>query len=62
LHLIIIRLSLDRADAVMTALVRTHGINDTRLKAFGNGPFAPVASNDTEDGKAKNRRVELAKQ
>jgi OOP family OmpA-OmpF porin len=57
-----LKLSLDRADAVIQALVRNHGIALTRLKAFGNGPFAPIASNDTEEGKAKNRRVELVKQ
>jgi OmpA-OmpF porin, OOP family len=57
-----LKLSLDRANSVMTELVRTHQINGTRLKAFGNGPFAPVASNDTDEGKAKNRRVELVKQ
>jgi len=33
-----------------------------RLKAYGSGPYAPVASNDSEDGRAKNRRVELVKQ
>lgn len=56
-----LKLSQDRADAVTQALVR-EGIAAARLKSFGNGPFAPVASNGTEDGKAKNRRVELVKQ
>ncbi len=56
------RLSQDRADAVVQALIRTHGIAAARLKAFGAGPYAPVASNDAEDGRAKNRRVELVKQ
>ncbi len=55
------KLSQDRADAVVQALVQTHGIAATRLKAFGAGPYAPVASNDSEDGRAKNRRVELVK-
>ena len=41
---------------------QTHGIAAARLKAFGTGPYAPVASNDTEEGRAKNRRVELVKQ
>jgi outer membrane protein OmpA-like peptidoglycan-associated protein len=57
-----LKLSQDRADAVVQALVRDHGIAATRLKSFGNGPFAPVATNATEDGKAQNRRVELVKQ
>jgi len=56
------KLSQGRADAVVQALVRSHGIVATRLKAYGDGPFAPVASNDTEEGRAKNRRVELVKQ
>ncbi|RPJ08530.1 MAG: OmpA family protein [Deltaproteobacteria bacterium] len=56
------KLSQDRANAVVQALVGKHGIPATRLKAQGVGPFAPVASNDTDEGKAKNRRVELVKQ
>jgi OmpA-OmpF porin, OOP family len=57
-----LKLSQDRAQAVMQALIHTHGIDAARLKPFGNGPFAPVATNDTEEGRAKNRRVELVKQ
>jgi OOP family OmpA-OmpF porin len=56
------KLSRDRADAVVQALVRNHGIIASRLNAYGNGPYAPVASNDTEEGRARNRRVELVKQ
>jgi len=56
------KLSQGRADAVMQALIRNHGIVATRLKSYGDGPYAPVASNDTEEGRAKNRRVELVKQ
>ena len=54
-----LRLSMARAQAVINALVSKHGIAATRLVAFGAGPWAPVASNKTEDGRAKNRRVEL---
>jgi outer membrane protein OmpA-like peptidoglycan-associated protein len=57
-----LKLSQDRAQSVMQALTRDHAIAAGRMRAFGCGPFAPVASNDTEDGKAKNRRVELVKQ
>ncbi len=57
-----LKLSQGRAEAVMQALVKEHGIAAARLRSFGNGPFAPVASNDAEDGRAKNRRVELVKQ
>ena len=56
------KLSQDRAQSVVQALVRTHGLEAARLKAYGDGPYAPVASNDSEDGRAKNRRVELVKQ
>jgi OmpA-OmpF porin, OOP family len=56
-----IKLSHSRADAVLQALVREHGIASSRLRAYGCGLFAPVASNDNEDGRAKNRRVELVK-
>jgi OmpA-OmpF porin, OOP family len=57
-----VKLSQDRALAVTQELVQKNGIAPVRLKAFGCGQFAPVASNDTEEGKAKNRRVELVKQ
>jgi OmpA-OmpF porin, OOP family len=55
-------LSQARADAVVKALTSRHGIEAKRLRAYGVGPLAPVASNKTEDGKAKNRRVELVEQ
>lgn len=57
-----IKLSQDRGEAVLQALVRDHGIAPARLRSHGCGLFSPVASNDTEDGRAKNHRVELVKQ
>lgn len=56
------KLSQTRAEAVMNALTGKYGIAAARLKSYGVSSLAPVASNDTEDGKAKNRRVELVKQ
>ena len=56
------KLSMDRASAVINALVVQHSLNAASLKACGDGPTAPVATNDTEAGKALNRRVELVKQ
>ena len=56
------KLSKDRADAVVNTLVTKYGISSTRLKSYGVASLAPVASNSTEEGKAKNRRVELVKQ
>jgi len=54
-------LSANRAQAVVQAL-EGGGIAAARLRAFGAGPYAPVASNSSEEGRAKNRRVELVKQ
>ncbi len=54
-----LELSRRRAEAVVKALSTTYAIAPDRLAAFGAGPYAPVAANQTEDGKAKNRRVEL---
>jgi len=51
-------LSNDRAMAVLNALV-TDGIDKTRLAAKGLGAEQPLVANDTEENKAKNRRVEL---
>lgn len=56
------KLSQNRAQSVVQALVKSHGIEAGRIKAYGDGPYAPVASNDAEMGRAKNRRVELVKQ
>ena len=55
-------LSQARAEAVVQVLVSQHGVAAARLKGYGVGPLAPVASNDTDEGRAKNRRVELVKE
>ncbi|MEO7254223.1 MAG: OmpA family protein [Casimicrobium sp.] len=55
-------LSRRRADAVATTLSRDYGIARDRLTANGVGSLAPVASNASDAGKAKNRRVELVLQ
>ena len=54
------RLSDGRAQAVLKAIVGK-GIDATRLEAKGFGDTQPVAGNDTDAGKAQNRRVELVK-
>ncbi|MBN1291749.1 MAG: OmpA family protein [Candidatus Latescibacteria bacterium] len=56
------KLSQARAEAVVQSLVSKQGIEAGRLKSYGVSSLVPVASNDSEDGKAKNRRVELVKQ
>jgi OOP family OmpA-OmpF porin len=57
-----LKLSQARAAAVVQSLVADHGIAAARLIGRGVGPLAPVSNNDTEDGRARNRRVELVKQ
>jgi outer membrane protein OmpA-like peptidoglycan-associated protein len=56
------KLAQARAEAVVTALTASHVIAAARLKGYGVGPLAPVAPNDNDDGRAKNRRVELVRQ
>ena len=56
------KLSMERASAVVSALASMYSVNIANLKPCGNGPTCPVASNDSEEGKALNRRVELVKQ
>lgn len=56
------QLSQKRADAVVEKLISEYAVDENRLKAYGVGPFAPVASNKSEEGRAKNRRVELVEQ
>jgi len=55
------KLSEGRAHAVVDTIVKNYGIDAARLEARGYGDTKPVAPNDTEDGRAKNRRVELRK-
>jgi OOP family OmpA-OmpF porin len=55
-------LSKRRAAAVVEVLVTKYGVAAARLQSFGAGPYAPLASNDNEAGRALNRRVELVKQ
>ena len=55
-------LSRARAAAVVGALVREYDVNPQRLRASGVGFLAPMASNTTDVGRAKNRRVELLPQ
>ena len=51
-------LSLMRAFSVIDYLVKK-GVPSARLTAFGYGEFRPVAANDTEEGRLKNRRIEM---
>jgi OOP family OmpA-OmpF porin len=55
-------LSSRRASNVVAALTGTYGIAPGRLASEGAGLTQPIASNDTEEGRAKNRRVELVAQ
>ena len=52
------RLSESRAKAVRAYLLKK-GISGERVKAVGHGESQPIASNDTEEGKQKNRRTEV---
>ena len=52
-------LSQRRADATLKVLTGKYGISPSRLRSWGDGPTSPVATNRTEEGRAKNRRVEL---
>jgi chemotaxis protein MotB len=52
-------LSTGRASTVVALLIEKGGIPPARLSAAGYGEFKPVAPNDTEDGRAHNRRVDI---
>ena len=52
-------LSTKRATAIVTILRENASINAENLTAAGRGEFAPIATNDTPEGRAKNRRIEV---
>ena len=52
-------LSTKRATAIVNILRENSSINPENLTAAGRGEYAPVASNDTSEGRAKNRRIEV---
>jgi OOP family OmpA-OmpF porin len=54
-------LSEQRAKAVLDAVVAT-GVPSSRLSAIGWGQDRPIADNRSQEGRAKNRRVEIVKQ
>jgi outer membrane protein OmpA-like peptidoglycan-associated protein len=54
-----LELSRRRAANVVRELTTKMGVSASRLDSFGCGLYSPVAPNGTEDGRAKNRRVEL---
>jgi outer membrane protein OmpA-like peptidoglycan-associated protein len=55
-----ITLSEERAKSVVAAIV-AHGIDVKRLGSLGHGQDKPIGDNKTDEGRAKNRRVELVK-
>jgi len=55
-------LSENRAKAVMTELTTKFVVEANQLKAYGDANLSPITSNSTDEGKAKNRRVEIVKQ
>lgn len=52
-------LSVARATSITRLLTEKYGIASTRVTASGRGEFFPKASNDTPEGRAKNRRTEI---
>lgn len=52
-------LSTKRATAIVNILRENANINPENLTAAGRGEYAPIATNDTAEGKAKNRRIEV---
>jgi OOP family OmpA-OmpF porin len=55
-----VKLSKDRANSVKTYLVNS-GVNASQVATKGNGEANPIASNDTEEGRIQNRRVETTR-
>lgn len=56
-----IKLSKERAEAVKDYLIKTGNIDSSRIESDGVGPLCPVSTNENDDGKQLNRRVEIVK-
>jgi len=52
-------LSYERAAAVKQYLLANMGLDDSRITALGYGESRPIASNETNEGRAQNRRIDL---
>lgn len=57
-----IKLSNERAEAVIEKLITQYNVDKMQLKPYGVGSVSPITSNSTENGRAKNRRVEIVEQ
>jgi OmpA-OmpF porin, OOP family len=56
-----LELSRRRAQSIVNELTSKYAVAANRLDSFGCGLYAPIGSNEAEEGRAKNRRVELVK-
>ena len=56
------QLSENRAEAVLNDLINKYGVDVSQIKGYGVANLAPVTSNNTDKGKARNRRVEIVQQ
>jgi flagellar motor protein MotB len=52
-------LSRKRADAIVAYLIANMGLAEDRISSLGFGETRPIASNESTDGRAKNRRIDL---
>jgi outer membrane protein OmpA-like peptidoglycan-associated protein len=52
-------LSQDRADAVKQYLVANAGVNPEKISSIGYGEARPVSTNETAEGRTRNRRIDL---
>lgn len=50
-----------QATTLANLLAKSYGVPPARIRPSGMGPLAPVTANDTEEGRARNRRVELVR-
>lgn len=53
-------LSLKRADYIKSYLVKQYGLDENSIKTEGKGGEEPIASNETEEGRAQNRRIRVS--